>query len=179
MRREWKDATYAEYAKVPVENCHLLNEFLLLGKLSYAVEDIADISRLVVPYGGLRDIDIKAGETVIIAPATGPFGSAAVTLALAMGVRVIAMGRNLSILQRLAASHSRVKIVQITGDMVADTAALQQFGLVDAYFDISPPEAANSTHMRSAIMALRHGGRVSLMGGIHWNVAIPHSRVMR
>jgi len=132
----------------------------------------------VVPYGGLRDIDIKAGETVIIAPATGPFGSAAVTVALAMGARVIAMGSNLSILQRLAASHSRVEIVQITGDVVADTAALQQFGVMDGYFDISPPEAANSTHMKSAIMALRHGGRVSLMGGIHGDVAIPHSRVM-
>jgi threonine dehydrogenase-like Zn-dependent dehydrogenase len=178
MRGEWKDATYAEYAKAPVENCHLLNESLLLGKLGYAIEDIADISRLVVPYGGLRDINIKAGETVIIAPATGPFGSAAVTVALAMGARVIAMGRNLSILQRLAASHSRVEIVQITGDVVADTASLQQFGVVDAYFDISPPEAANSTHMKSAIMALRHGGRVSLMGGIQGDVAIPHSRVM-
>jgi hypothetical protein len=32
--------------------------------------------------------------------------------------------------------------------------------------------------MKSAIMALRHGGRVSLMGGIHGDVAIPHSRVM-
>jgi D-arabinose 1-dehydrogenase-like Zn-dependent alcohol dehydrogenase len=112
MQGEWKDATYAEYAKTPVENCHLLKESFLLGKLGYAVEDIADISRLVVPYGGLRDIDIKAGETVIIAPATGPFGSAAVTVALAMGLRVIAMGRNLSILQRLAASHSRVEMVR-------------------------------------------------------------------
>jgi NADPH:quinone reductase-like Zn-dependent oxidoreductase len=135
MRGGWKDATYAEYAKVPVENCHLLNESLLLGKLGCAIEDIADISRLVVPYGGLRDIDIKAGETVIIAPATGPFGSAAVTVALAMGARVIAMGRNLSILQRFAASHSRVDIVQITRGVVADTATLQQFGVVDGYFD--------------------------------------------
>jgi NADPH:quinone reductase-like Zn-dependent oxidoreductase len=133
MRGEWKGATYAEYAKVPVENCHLLNESILLGQLGYAIEDIADIYRLVVPYGGLRDIDIKVGETVIVAPATGPFGSAAVAVALALGAGLIAMGRNISILQRLAASHSRVEIVPIVSDVVADTAALQQFGVVDAF----------------------------------------------
>ena len=31
MRGEWRDATYAEYAKVPLENCYALNEERLLG----------------------------------------------------------------------------------------------------------------------------------------------------
>ena len=183
MRGEWKDATYAEYAKIPLENCALLDEKRLLGAkeeggLGYKLEDLADLSRLAVPYGGLSDIGLKAGETVIVAPATGPFGSAAVKVALAMGARVIALGRNVEVLKRLVESSERVAMVQITGDGQADTEALKKFGPVDAYFDISPPAAATSTHLKSSILALKHSGRVSLMGGIHADVAIPHSAIM-
>jgi len=45
MRGEWKDATYAEYAKIPLENCYPLNESILVGNLGYKVEDLQDISR--------------------------------------------------------------------------------------------------------------------------------------
>ena len=183
MHGEWRNSTFAEYAKVPLENCHVLSEKRLLGRvedggLGYKIEDLAFVSSLLVPYGGLRDIDLKAGETVIVAPATGTFGGAAVLVALAMGARVIAMGRNLEALKAVAISSDRVKIVPITGDVQADAAALQGFGPVDAFFDISPPAAAKSTHLKSGILALRHSGRVSLMGGIREDIAIPYSRVM-
>jgi NADPH:quinone reductase-like Zn-dependent oxidoreductase len=77
MRGEWKDATYAEYAKVPLENCAVLDEGRLSrvreeGGLGYKIEDLTDLSRLAIPYGGLSGIGLKAGETVIVAPATGP-----------------------------------------------------------------------------------------------------------
>lgn len=45
MHGEWKDATYAEYAKLPLENCYPLNEPLLVGKFGYKVEDLQDLSR--------------------------------------------------------------------------------------------------------------------------------------
>ena len=45
MRGEWRDATYAEYAKIPLENCYPLNESLLGGKFGYKVEDLQDLSR--------------------------------------------------------------------------------------------------------------------------------------
>jgi threonine dehydrogenase-like Zn-dependent dehydrogenase len=174
MRGEWKNATYAEYAKLPIENCHPLDETKLLSEgLGYTVEELTLISGLLVPFGGLNDIGLKPGETVIVAPATGPFGRAAVKVALAMGARVIAMGRNIDMLKLIKGKNERVKIVQITGEMEADNKALLQYGPVDAYFDISPPEAATSTHLKSAILALRHSGRVSLMGGIRGDIAIP------
>lgn len=127
----------------------------------------------MVPYGGLADIDLKPGETIIIAPATGAFGGAAVKVALAMGARVIAMGRDLEALKRLAESHERIVIVQNTGDVQADTKSLQSFGPIDAFFDISPPAAADSTHFRSCILALRRTGRISIMGGLNGSLAIP------
>lgn len=148
------------------------------GGLGYGVEHLAFLSSLAVPYGGLRDVNLRPGETVIVAPATGAFGGAAVIVALAMGAKVIAMGRNRAALERIAASSDRVRAVRITGDQAAETAELKRDGPIDVFFDISPPEAEKSTHIKAAIMALRPRGRVSLMGGIRGDVAIPHSAVM-
>lgn len=180
---EWRNSTFAEYAKVPLEICILLDEKILLGSkkdggLCYSPQDLTGLSTMLVPFGGLRDIGLKAGETIIIAPATGGFGASAVHVALAMGARVIAMGRNVEALNRLAARSNRVHTVRITGDLEADTKALSSFGRVDAYLDISPPQALETTHIKSAIMALGHGARISLMGGLSGDVAIPHAIVM-
>ncbi len=120
----------------------------------------------------------KSRETVIVAPATGAFGGAAVLVALAMGARVIAMGRNVKVLEQVAARSERVKAVPITGDMQKDAEALQKFGPADAFLDISPPAAAKSTHIKSGILSLRQSGRVSLMGGFREDISIPHGVVM-
>lgn len=184
MEGEWRNSTYAEYAKVPLENCHVLDEARLLGSpqdggLGYSLETLPYMSTLVVSYGGLSDIDLKPGETIIITPATGAFGGAAVFVALALGAKVIAMGRNAAKLQRMAAISDRVHTVQMTNDVETDIAALQRFGRIDAFFDISPPQATSSTHIKSCIIALKRGGRGSLMGGQQGDVAIPLFEVMR
>jgi len=188
MHGEWRDGTFAEYVKVPLENCFELDEAKMCGKpeeggLGYDAARLAYINQLLVPYGGLRDINLQAGETVIIAPATGGFGGAAVQVALAMGARVIAMGRNEGKLREIAASFgdstgSRLSIVPISGDVEKETAELKKLGPIDAFFDISPPEASNSTHLKSAIASLGHGGRVSLMGGIRGDLTIPYGQIM-
>lgn len=64
MRGEWRNSTDAEYCKMPLENLALLNEKILLssgedGGLGYTVEDLSFLRTLLVPYGGLRDIDLK------------------------------------------------------------------------------------------------------------------------
>ncbi|KAJ3806707.1 alcohol dehydrogenase [Lentinula lateritia] len=184
MHGEWRDSTYAEYTKFPLENCIPLNEQRLLGPveaggLGYCVEDLMHVSKLVVPYGGLNDIGLKPGETVIIAPATGPFGSAAVRVALAMGAgRVIAMGRNEPMLHKLSTLDARISTVRITGNEKTETDALKKLGPIDVFFDISPFMAANSTHFKSAIAALRHSGRISLMGGVYADMSFPYLSFM-
>jgi threonine dehydrogenase-like Zn-dependent dehydrogenase len=184
MRDVWRDSTYAEYVKAPLENCFPLNESLLCGNpqdggLGYEIHRLPYLSALLVPFGGLRDIRLEPGETVIIAPATGAFGGAAVHVALAMGARVIAMGRNTEILAKLKSQSRRVETVRMTGNQEEEVAALQKFGHADAYFDISPREAAGSSHLKSAILFLRHGGRISLMGGFQEDLAIPQKTIMR
>ena len=155
MEGEWRDSTYAEYAKVPLETCEMLDEARLCGEMGYEIAELPFIATLMVPYGGLRDIGLEVGETVIVSPATGAFGGAAVLVALAMGARVIAMGRNVAALERIKKRSERIETVPITGDVLKDTEALKSFGPVDAFFDISPGEAAKSTHIKSGILALK------------------------
>ena len=218
MRGEWRDAgTFAEFVKWPLENIVRLDEGALLGKienggLEYQAKDLNAISALAVGesaqvfsalhnvslyanqqpagYGGLRAISLLAGETIIIVPATGPFGSSAVHLALSLGARVLAMGRNQDKLSRLCNEYTsvykhgppRLIPIPITGSAEADIAALKSAAgshhAIDCFLDITPAAAAASTHYRSAIMALRVGGRVALMGGMREDLALPHGRIM-
>jgi threonine dehydrogenase-like Zn-dependent dehydrogenase len=168
---------------VPLENCYPLDEKRLLGPpadggLGYRISEISYAFRQLVPFGGLLDIDLKPGETIIIAPATGAFGGAAVEVALAMGARVIAAARNADSLKRLAAINERIVTVQLTGDVDTDTKALKQFGPADAFQDWCPPAAAKTTHIKACMLALRVGGRVSLMGGIHEDISISYAWIV-
>ncbi|KAI9709103.1 MAG: hypothetical protein M1820_003549 [Bogoriella megaspora] len=124
-----------------------IHEDFSAGSKKLMREDLMYISALLVPYGGLRDIRLEPGEAIVVSPATGAFGGAAVQVAIAMGARVIAMGRNE---EKLAG--------------LKNMAALQACGIVDAVIDFTPPAAAKSTHLKSAIKSLRRRGRCSLMG---------------
>jgi threonine dehydrogenase-like Zn-dependent dehydrogenase len=191
MEGEWRESTYAEYARLPLENLYALDEKRLMGKpeeggLGYKPEHLCFAMQALVPLGGLRSIGLQAGETVVVAPATGGFGGSAVIVALAMGARVIAMGRNAEALAGLkeklgsgTGMEGRLETVQMTGDVETELQALKKFGRIDAVYDISPREAQHSTHLKSAILSLRPEGRVSLMGGFSEDVAIPHRFVMR
>ncbi|KAI4165531.1 MAG: hypothetical protein LQ342_000943 [Letrouitia transgressa] len=184
---EWRDATYATYAKfakVPLENCYILNERRLMssptdGGLGYSYDDLSFLSIHFLAYGGLRDLNVQAGETIIVAPATGSFGGAAVRVALALGARVIAAGRNLDKLKSIAEISDMVEIVQLKGDDVqADALKLMSFGVVDAFLDFSLPEAGNSTHIESCLTVLKIKGRAALMGGVRGRVSIPYFLIM-
>jgi D-arabinose 1-dehydrogenase-like Zn-dependent alcohol dehydrogenase len=93
-----------------------------------------------------------------------------VQVALAFGARVIAFARSaekLKVLKELVQRGdpgARIEIVVSTGDEDKDAKLLRQFGVVDAVLDLTPSSASDSTFTKSAIKALRRGGRVSLMG---------------
>ncbi|KAI3319548.1 alcohol dehydrogenase GroES domain-containing protein [Xylariaceae sp. AK1471] len=176
-QNEWRHGTWAELVKVPLENVHRFNE-AALQKQGVSIQDLGYFGQLVIPYGGLRDISLTAGETILIAPATGNFGGAAVHVALAMGARVIAMGRNEQILSELKdLAPGRVETVKMSGSVEADVAALAEFGKVDVFLDFTPPVATNTDHIKAGILSVRPGGRVSLMGGIQ-ELTIPYIAIM-
>lgn len=176
------DGSYAEYMAIPLENVYKLSGTLLKPAdqdgMSYEIEDLLSIPRALVPYGELSDVNLRAGETILMAPATGGFGSAAVHVALSMGARVIALGRNKSVLEQLSASLSakftsgRLATVPIASDVESQIKAIRSAAgavPIDAYLDISPASAfsasSQSPHFKACILSLRHSGRVSLMGG--------------
>lgn len=170
MRDVWRDGTFAEYAKVPLENCIPLDDTKLCGTLGYSIQELMYICHMMVPFGGLRDIKVEPGETVLVCPATGGYGGAGVQVAIAMGARVIAMGRNEKELARLkehvlqGTPNANIETVKMTQDEATDAAALQALGPLDAVLDFTPPQASASSHLRSATHALRRGGRMSMMG---------------
>ncbi|KAK3348993.1 hypothetical protein B0T25DRAFT_232401 [Lasiosphaeria hispida] len=166
----WRDGLLAEYARTPLENTWAVNEALLCGSpanggFGYSIPELTFMPLCCVAYGGLRGIDLKAGETIVVSPATGLFSMSAVAIATAMGAKVIAVSRNTERLKRLQEIFPKAKTVQPTGDTDKDTAAIMAHGPVDAFIDISPPEATGSGHLKSCINSVRQYGRISLNGG--------------
>ena len=183
MEGPWRSSTYAELAKFPLENVFALNEEILCGQFKYSFADLSYLGSCLVPYGGLADIDVKAGDTVIVAPATGRFGGSAVTTALATGATVIAAGRNvkaLELFEKAYGNTGRIRTTVLTGEFAKDLESFKRLAPTgaDAYIDFSPREAAKSEHILAGIQALRRGGRLSLMGGILGNIEIPYIDVM-
>ena len=183
LMEQWRSGTFAQYAQVPLENLYPLNEDVLLKQMGYTPSDLCWIGPAAVSAGAMNEIPVRAGDTVIIAPATGFFGGACVHLALAMGARVIAAGRNEKVLAKMAdtfRSTERLLTVKLSGDIETDTAALKKASGkdIDAFVDWSPPEAAKSTHIQACLGALRPFGKAVLMGGIWGNVEIPYLLVM-
>ncbi|KAI1200758.1 GroES-like protein [Nemania serpens] len=171
----WRDGCWQTHAVIPLENAVPLDEETLIGKHGYDIEELTIILRLSVAYGAISGVDIKAGETVIVGPATGQFGGAAVEVASALGARVIALGRNQEALARLKSTVARVETVVITGDIEKDAQAIQAFGLADAFVDFTPHTLQSEpSHIKSAMFSLRKRGRIALMGGLGGTITIPY-----
>ncbi|KAK7734284.1 hypothetical protein SLS53_007934 [Cytospora paraplurivora] len=174
---DWRNGVWATLATAPLEGVHALDEDALFGRLGYKVEELGSISQLIVPYAGLSEIHVKAGDTVLVAPATGSFGGAAVHVALSMGARVIAMGRNEAALLELKQLSPRLEAVKFTGNEQEDIEALSKFGPLDVYFDISPNKAGHS-FIKLGFACLKCGGRMSLMGGIRGDFQVPYGQIV-
>ncbi len=113
--------------------------------------------------------------------ATGHFGSAAVAVAIAMGVeRVVALGQNQARLDALVHHFGeRVRPVQLSDDETLNKKLIAQAaeGPIDCMLDILSPIRDGAPTLRG-IMAVRRGGTVVLMGGVDATIAIPYRYVM-
>jgi alcohol dehydrogenase len=155
---------FAERMLVPTENA------TKIGDLDPAQAGRwTALGRLLVPFGGLIAGDLKAGETIVVNGATGGFGGAGVAVALAMGAgRVVAAGRNGQRLEDLARRFgSRVRLAEMTGVEADDRRRIVEAaaGPIDMVLDFLPREAS-AAQVRAAVLAVRLGGRVMLMGGL-------------
>ena len=176
LHRLYRDGSYAEQMRVPTENVTPIGDIEAADAGRWC-----GLSRLLVPYGGLLAGALAAGETLLVSGATGGFGGAGVAVALAMGAgRVVATGRNRRTLDELAHRFgARVKPVAMTGDESADRAAIAQAaeGPVDMVLDFLPREAALS-QVHANLKAVRHGGRIMLMGGVRAALGLDYNWLM-
>lgn len=158
----WRDV-----ATVPLENAIPLNEKLLVDELGYSFGDLNYVQRLSVAYGGVSAADLHAGETVIVAPATGHFSGAVAEIAAQIGCKVIALSRSASKLEPLTSRHPRITALELTGDEKKDVEAIRVLapGGADAYIDVSPPPAtASPHHLTVSLASLRSFGRAIFLG---------------
>ncbi|KAF2084625.1 isopropanol dehydrogenase [Saccharata proteae CBS 121410] len=191
-REVWRNGTMAEVASVPVENVHVLDEEKLCGQdgLGYEIADLAKLGQCVTAYGGLGDAGVGPGDTVVVAPATGAFGGAAVNMALGMGCRVVAAGRSGEKLKRLedGFKNPMLRTVKLVSEIEKDTAALMEAvgpKGAECYIDWMPTSASSTlksgetpAHIKPCISAVRPRGTVSVMGGIMGDVMLPYGQIM-
>ena len=160
----YHNGSFAEQMLVPTENATPIGDVDPAEAGRWAA-----LGRLLVPFGGLLAGDLKAGETLVVNGATGGFGGAGVEVALAMGAgRVVAAGRNGRTLEDLARRFGpRVRPVQMSGVETDDRRLIGEAagGPIDMVLDFLPREAS-AAQVRAAVLAVRLGGRVILMGGL-------------
>ncbi|MBB2158400.1 zinc-binding alcohol dehydrogenase family protein [Gluconacetobacter diazotrophicus] len=181
LQSYFRDGPFASQMRVPTENAFPIG----------AIEE-GDAGRwcalvtLLIAYGGLRRMELQAGETLLVSGATGNFGSAAIAIAIAMGAGcVLGARRNREALSGLERRFGRrLRPVHLTGDAETDAATIRQVSPrgIDAVLDFLPPSAPASL-ARTALMAVRPYGRAVLMGGVGMlggeDLALPYPWIMR
>ncbi|MBR0931173.1 MULTISPECIES: quinone oxidoreductase family protein [Bradyrhizobium] len=181
LQQHFRHGSFAEQMRVPTENVKRLGAITSEDATRWCA-----LGTLLVPYGGFLAANLQPGETVLVSGATGNFGSAAVSVALAMGAAcVVTPGRNEKILADLVRRFgSRVLPVRLTGNEDHDREAMKRAAPspIDCVLDIMPP-SVSPTVVRAAIMTVRPYGRVALMGGVGMaggaGLELPYPWIMR
>lgn len=181
LQQHFRHGSFAEQMRVPTENVKKLGTIT-----SAEASQWCALGTALVPYGGFLAAKLQPGETVLVSGATGNFGSAAVSVALAMGAAcVVTPGRNEKILADLVRRFGeRVKPVRLTGNEDDDRDAMKRAapGAIDCVLDIMPPSVSTNV-VRAAVMTVRAYGRVVLMGGVGMaggpGLELPYPWIMR
>jgi alcohol dehydrogenase len=174
LESKWGNGALAEKVLVPIECVYPIPESLLER---YTPAQLTNLNTLSIAIGGLVEGGFEPGVPVMIHPATGHFGSAAVVGAVAMGASAVyAVGRKRDVLEQYVKKlGNRVKPVVIKGD----DSDKEVYGRikVNQIQNWNPPKAPMDglTH---AISSLKHGGTLMLSGGNGGNVSIPYMQMV-
>ncbi|WP_375485020.1 zinc-binding dehydrogenase [uncultured Jatrophihabitans sp.] len=176
MRRVWRTGTFAERASMPASTL-----VALPGAEHYAdLARLAFLPWLTVAGGGVERSGMGPGDRVVVTGASGQLGGATVLLVLSRGAgTVVAVGRNVDSLERLAALDARVRTVRSIGDRAADAAAMTDAlgGDADVTIDaLGPAPTADLT--MAGLDVLRLDGTMVLIGGVRQTLPIPYDELM-
>nr|WP_232232151.1 zinc-binding alcohol dehydrogenase family protein [Mycobacterium triplex] len=144
------NGSYAQYTRVRAANVALIESELPWSQLAALPETYAVAWTCL-----FRNLNLKAGQTLLLRGATSSFGQAALKMAVAAGAHVIATARStkrVSALEDLGASRVEVE----RRDLATHIAESKQ---IDAVLDL----VGNSTILDSLDL-LRRGGTACLAG---------------
>src|SRR5262245_41532178 len=144
------NGSYAEYTRVRASNVALIESDLPWAELAAIPETYATAWTCL-----FRNLEIAAGQTLVIRGAASSFGQAALNMAVDTGARVIATTRGperVALLQQLGAERVETERPDLS-NRIAEAKEL------DAVLDL----VGNSTILDSLAM-LRRGGRACLAG---------------
>jgi alcohol dehydrogenase len=122
--------------------------------------------------------DIGTGSASHDSAGNSHFGAAAVGVAIAMGEStVLAVGRNNTVLAELVATFGpRVKPVLAEGKE-SDKNVYAAIERVDLILNMYPP-GTPASNVAYALLALKSGGSLVLMGGVREDVSFPYLELM-
>src|ERR1700722_4098230 len=146
------DGSYAEYVNVPAAHVIPIESTLPWKELAALPESYATAWTSLN-----RNLELTAGQTLLIRGATSALGQAAVNIARAAGARVIATSRNPDRLARLEALGAH-QVLQDAPDLAKRVRQDHPRG-IDAVLEI----VGNSTLLDSLAM-VRPGGHVCMVG---------------
>lgn len=164
---------FSEYLVAPVAN---------LVKLPHNVtfEQASRFGYLGTAYSGLRKLDFRPGQTLIVNGGTGTLGVGAVLLGLAMGAsRIFATGRDRARLAKLKAiAPHRIEAIAfgegtVTEQVISMTGGLGADAMLESLAPNSPAQA-----VMDAFGALRRGGKAVNVGGVTETLPLLPSRLM-
>jgi NADPH:quinone reductase-like Zn-dependent oxidoreductase len=153
------NGSYAQFTRAPVSNVALIDADLSWAELAAIPETYATAWTCL-----FRNLEIKAGQLLLVRGATSSFGQAAVRLAVNAGVRVIATSRSadrFALLEALGAERRELEGPELS-ERLAETKH------VDAVLDL----VGNSVVVDS-LRIPRRGGRVCLAGWLGGLALIP------
>ena len=153
------NGSYAEYTRVRTANVARIDADLPWSTLAALPETYATAWTCV-----FRNLELSAGQTIVVRGATSSLGQAAVKLAAGVGARVIATTRNrdrFGMLTELGAERAELEAPALAG-------RLSEAKTLDAVLDL----VGNSTILDS-LNLLRRGGRACLAGWLGGLAPIP------
>ena len=148
------NGSYAEYTRVRAANVALIESDLPWSDLAALPETYAVAWTCL-----FRNLNLTAGQTLVLRGATSSFGQAALKMAVAAGARVIATARSpkrFAMLEELGASRVELERRDLSAHLPESRAESKQ---IDAVLDL----VGNSTILDSLDM-LRRGGTACLAG---------------
>lgn len=184
MQGEWRDGSMQKVMKAPLESCHLINKEYLFGQEGHAPEELTPIILYNIAGGAIFETaKVQVGETVVIGPATGSFGGAAVELALLSGAKVIMLGRSegtLRTMKERLGNPEKLQYIAMSGDEDKDTEAIKRLapGGVDVFNDWTPGWFEKPLYLPAALKTLNPWARIVLSGAPYGKLELPYKTAL-